>query len=103
MTEETVTLISSDGKQFIISEKVACQSKLIRKLLNKDLPFIESKERTFSFPIESKRLARVIEYMKYKESYENNNETCTEENIKEFEITAEEASQLLEISAYLKI
>lgn len=100
MTEdsECVKLVSSDNVYFKISESTAIQSVLFQTLLNKDHLFIEGKERTFSLPINSRRLRRVIEYLEFKERYSSNLD-----EVPEFPVTGEEAIDLLEISAYLKI
>lgn len=100
MSEESimVKLVSSDNIYYEICESTAIQSQLFRTLLNSNYPFIEGKERTFCLPIHSKRLDRVIEYLKYKEKYNNKLE-----EVPEFPVSGDEAVDLLEISAYLKI
>lgn len=94
-----VKLISSDNFYYEIPEEVAIQSKVLKTLLNTNYPFVEGTERTFSLPITALRLERVIEYLRYKEKYSN----VENEDIPDFPITSDEALDLLEISAYLKI
>lgn len=99
MISQNVKLISSDNFFYEIPEEVALQSNLLKTMLNTNYPFVEGVERTFSLPISAIRLERVIEYLKYKEKYSK----ADNEDIPDFPIACEEALDLLEISAYLKI
>ncbi|KAM0676683.1 elongin C [Binucleata daphniae] len=97
-TIQNVKLVSSDGVVFEIEQEVADQSELLRTFLDKDLPFIESKERTFALPIRSTFLSRVIQFMEHKRKY---NDAIIEAS--DFSVSDEEAMALLDVATYLKL
>lgn len=96
--EDLVKLVSSDGKIYEIEEDVAFQSELLKKLLNKDMPFVEAKERTFALPIRSTFLSRVIQFMEHKRKF---SDAIIEAS--DFSVSDEEAMALLDIATYLKL
>ena len=94
-----VTLVSSDGHEFIVSRKVALTSGTIKSMLNsgEDL-FEENKNNEVVFrEISSHILERVCIYFYYNQRFAN----FTGKEIPEFNIPIETALELLMASNFL--
>lgn len=94
---DTVTLISSDNREFTVSEEVANESETLRMFFDRNKPFVEAAERRARLPIRAALLRRAIEYMEYKHKNEKRR------GMQEFIISDEETLDLLDVSAYLRL
>ncbi|KAF5140760.1 skp1 component [Vairimorpha ceranae] len=91
---ETIKLLSSDGIEFTIKRKIALYSKTLNLLINTNPNYIEHVAEAIVLPINSKYLARIIEFLEFKAS---------NKNVDDFEIKDDETVDLLDAAAYLRI
>eukprot|EP00699_Malawimonas_sp_californiana_P001321 EC715331.1.p1 GENE.EC715331.1~~EC715331.1.p1 ORF type:complete len:114 (+),score=24.62 EC715331.1:27-344(+) len=94
---ETVKLVSSDGKEFVVEKKAALVSGTIKSMLSSTGgTFAESSGEIRFQEINGQILEKVIEYFYYKLKY--NNATS---DVPEFPIQPEIAMSLLEAANFL--
>ncbi|EPS40237.1 hypothetical protein H072_5981 [Dactylellina haptotyla CBS 200.50] len=97
-TQGSLTLISNDGFQFVISKKIAFASKTIRNMFNKNSGYIEAKENCVKFEeMNAVTLEKVCEYFCYREKYHG-----SKGQIPEFNIRPEMALELMTIADFLE-
>eukprot|EP00922_Rhytidocystis_sp_ex-Travisia-forbesii_P057946 GHVS01085733.1.p1 GENE.GHVS01085733.1~~GHVS01085733.1.p1 ORF type:complete len:110 (+),score=14.76 GHVS01085733.1:52-381(+) len=96
--EETVKVISSEGTEFIISKSVAFECHVIKNMCEGS-HFVEGRNKEVRFSnINASLLEKVIEYLKYKHTYEQGSTT-----LPEFPIPSDMALDLLLTANYLGI
>mmetsp|Transcript_1803 Transcript_1803/g.3005 ORF Transcript_1803/g.3005 Transcript_1803/m.3005 type:complete len:106 (+) Transcript_1803:194-511(+) len=99
-SDERVTLVSSDGFEFIVDQEVAMVSGTIRNMLTGSgtSTFTEAKDKRIRFrTISGDVLERVIQYFYYKVKYTN-----TTGDIPQFEIEPKYALELLMAANFLE-
>eukprot|EP00961_Rhodomonas_salina_P002421 33629-Rhodomonas_salina.1 len=70
-----VTLISSEGFEFVIERRCALMSGTIKTMLTGPASYAESKENTVTFPeISTRILEKVVEYFHYKVRWAHSSE-----------------------------
>lgn len=93
---ESITLISSDGFEYHLKAKVACQSKILAMFLDSTLGFQESLTRVIHMPdINNKLLGRLCDFLQYKHRYQDS------DTYPPWDIGAEESLDLLLAADYL--
>lgn len=98
MSTAMVTLVSAEGVEFELDRKVAMQSKAIAIFLDPTLGFRESQtNRIVCHDIPARLLQRVIDYLKYRQEYEHN------DNYPEFHISNEEAVDVLLVADFFEV
>ena len=100
--DETVKIISDDGRSFYVNKDVACVSRVISNRLLSD--FRESQTKEIDLHIDGDTLEKWIEYMHYKfiNSQRKVYETPDNPVDEEFHIDPEEALSLLKAGIYLE-
>lgn len=92
----SVTLISSDGFQFIVSRDAALISGTLKGMLNVDSAFQEAETNRIKLhELDSRLLEKVVEYLYYNLKYQN------EVDVPEFDIPTEMALELLVAADFL--
>ncbi|KAJ5069928.1 elongin-c [Anaeramoeba ignava] len=96
--EETITLVSSDQKNFQIPKSAALLSGTIKTMLTGPGNFKEQQTGIINLPkIRGEILAKVVEYLLYKFKYEDTPERP------EFKVETETALELLMAAHYLEV
>ncbi|CDK26689.1 unnamed protein product [Kuraishia capsulata CBS 1993] len=93
-----VTLISSDGLQYVVKREAALVSGTLRGMLNVDSSFQEAETNRIKLhEIDSVLLEKVVEYLYYNLKYKNEVDTP------EFEIPTEMSLELLVAADFLDV
>jgi len=96
--DESLTLISNDGFQFVLPKKSAFASKTIRNMFNKNSGYIESTENRVKFEeISAVILEKLCEYWCYREKY-----SSSKGDVPEFIIPPEMALELMTVADFLE-
>lgn len=97
VASEMITLISSDGFEFLVDKRCLMYSKTIKTLLSG--MYKENEENKIVFDeIKSNILEKVIQYCYYKQRFD-----FDPENRKDFKIEPEISIQLMIASQYLEL
>ncbi|KCZ79004.1 hypothetical protein H312_03613 [Anncaliia algerae PRA339] len=94
---ETVKLISKENKVYIIEEKAANYSGLLRVLF-KNINYVENTDREVKLPFSNKLLDIAVSYMEYRKKY-----STYDGPIPDFEIREGDEIDLLEVSNFLQL
>ncbi|CAM9024084.1 unnamed protein product [Wickerhamomyces anomalus] len=96
MPPEYITLVSSDGFEFIIRKKAAMASGTLKNMLSST--FRETEERKIKLQeMDGRLLGKVVEYLYYNLKYRG------DDDIPEFNIPTEMALELLVASDFLDV
>lgn len=96
MPPEYITLVSSDGFEFIIRKKAAMVSGTLKNMLSST--FRETEERKIKLQeMDGRLLGKVVEYLYYNLKYRG------DDDIPEFNIPTEMALELLVASDFLDV
>ncbi|CAM9024231.1 unnamed protein product [Wickerhamomyces anomalus] len=96
MPTEYITLVSSDGFEFIIRKKAAMVSGTLKNMLSST--FRETEERKIKLQeMDGRLLGKVVEYLYYNLKYRG------DDDIPEFNIPTEMALELLVASDFLDV
>lgn len=96
MPTEYITLVSSDGFEFIIRKKAAMVSGTLKNMLSST--FRETEERKIKLQeMDGRLLGKVVEYLYYNLKYRGG------DDIPEFNIPTEMALELLVASDFLDV
>ncbi|CAK4031437.1 transcriptional elongation regulator elc1 elongin c [Lecanosticta acicola] len=95
---EYVTLISSDGYSFVVRRPAACISDAIKRMLDPQNGFMESKTNTCRFDnINGIILEKVCEYLYYNEKHKD------AKDVADMELPTELSLELLMAADYLNV
>lgn len=98
VAQDAVTLVSADGVEFVLSRKCAMHSGTLSNMLSIPDRFTESVSKRVELKnLQSKILAKVCEYLKYKEKYGNESG-----DIPEFKVEPELSLEVLMAADYLE-
>jgi transcription elongation factor B subunit 1 len=96
-----ITLISSEGDEFVVAYELLCASNVLKRLFSckRSRDFEEQRTRVVTLrDISSAALRKIIEYCEYKHTYEHSSTAPPR-----FEIKGEEALELLMAGEFLDI
>ncbi|CAI4856941.1 BAD_HP_G0014230.mRNA.1.CDS.1 [Saccharomyces cerevisiae] len=99
MSQDFVTLVSKDDKEYVISRSAAMISPTLKAMI--EGPFRESKGRIELKQFDSHILEKAVEYLNYNLKYSGVSED--DDEIPEFEIPTEMSLELLLAADYLSI
>lgn len=65
--QQMLTLVSNEGKEFVITEEEANQSEKLRAYFSSTAEFADIKEKRAKLPFSSEVLQVVVDYLKHKQ------------------------------------
>jgi len=96
--EESLTLVSNDGFQFVLPKQIAFASKTIRNMFNKHSGYIEATENRVKFEeMNAVILGKVCEYWFYRAKYAGD-----KGQVPDFPIPPEMALELMTVADFLE-
>ncbi|KAH3902146.1 elongin C SCDLUD_001959 [Saccharomycodes ludwigii] len=100
VNQDLVRLIAKNGDEYKVSKEIACISPVLKASLDNEDNFMEENEYQVNLMnIESNILNKVVEYLEYKNKYQQEED----DEIPQFDIPVELSLELLLAADYLNI